>query len=88
MQGERRSRWFRRLASAAGTGLLVGWIFGLNAVPPRVSVEQGGSSQWIPLSGGMYWLGILGFSVWFSILFTLIVAILTGISFFIRSKNK
>lgn len=88
MQGEKRSRWFRRLVTAAGSGLFVGWIFGLNAVPARVSVEQEGGTRWISLSGGMYWLEVFGFAIWFSILLTLVVALVTGVAWLIRSKNK
>ncbi|PTX58338.1 hypothetical protein C8P63_11786 [Melghirimyces profundicolus] len=70
----------KRLVIPAMVGGTAGWIFGLNAVPTRVEVEEGTRGV-VVLSPGMYWMEVFGFAVWFSILGSLIGG---GLLFFLR----
>ncbi|MGF7086174.1 hypothetical protein JOD24_000002 [Kroppenstedtia sanguinis] len=81
-------KWGKRLLTLAGTGLLAGWVFGLNAVPDRVAVEQGDEIQWVPVSPGMYWLEVIGFAVWIAILVTLTSVTVMGLTRLIRTGRS
>ncbi|MDA8352151.1 MAG: hypothetical protein M0Z65_03020 [Firmicutes bacterium] len=78
MEKSKGTSWKKRLLTGAGIGWIMGWIFGLNAVPPRVSLEgTGGDTGVIFLPPFLYWGEVFGFAVWFAVLGSMISGGLT-----------